>query len=109
MARQNSGTSGRRMLAAAASSSGLALGMRAITGLPFVHAADPVTLRIAGTGVNQFKQLADKCKEDLGFVVQYTSLVSDDVVKRAGTQPSSFDLPDSEYSMLKNILPSAKL
>ena len=22
---------------------------------PFVHAADPVTLRIAGTGVNQFK------------------------------------------------------
>jgi len=43
----------------------------------------------------QFKQLADKCKADLGFVVQYTSLVSDDVVKRAVTQPSSFDLLDA--------------
>ncbi len=109
MARQNSGTTRRRMLAAAASTGGLALGMRAMTGLPFVHAADPVTLRIAGTGVNQFKQLADKCKEDLGFVVQYTSLVSDDVVKRAVTQPSSFDLLDSEYWMLKKIVPSGNL
>jgi hypothetical protein len=68
-----------------------------------------VTLRIAGTGVNQFKELADKCKADLGFTVQYTSLVSDDVVKRAVTQPSSFDLLDSEYWMLKKIVPSGNL
>ena len=88
---------------------GLALGMRAITGFPFVHAAEPVTLRIAGTGVNQFKELADKCKADLGFTVQYTSLVSDDVVKRAVTQPSSFDLLNSEYWMLKKIVPSGNL
>ena len=57
----------------------------AIGGFPFVHAAEPVTLRIAGTGVNQFKELAYKCKADIGFTVQYTSLVSDDVVKRAVT------------------------
>ena len=76
---------------------------------PFVHAADPVTLRIAGTGVNQFKQLADKAKEDLGFTIQYTSLTSDDVVKRAVTQPTSFDLLDSEYWMLKKIVPSGVL
>ena len=73
---------------------------------PFVHAADPVTLRIAGTGVNQFKQLSDKAKEDLGFNIQYTSLTSDDVVKRAVTQPSSFDLLDAEYWMMKKIVPS---
>src|SRR5229473_8507681 len=109
MARQNSGTTRRRMLAAAASTGGLALGMRAITGLPFVHAAEAVTLRIDGTGVNQFTQLAEKCKADLGFDVQYTSLVSDDVVKRAVTQPSSFDLLDSEYWMLKKIVPSGNL
>ena len=84
-------------------------GAGAITGFPFVHAAEPVTLRIAGTGVNQFKELADKCKADLGFTVQYTSLVSDDVVKRAVTQPSSFDLLDSEYWMLKKIVPSGNL
>ena len=109
MAQQKGGTTRRRMLAAAASTGGLALGMRAIAGVRFVHAAEPVTLRIAGTGVNQFKELADKCKADLGFIVQYTSLVSDDVVKRAVTQPSSFDLLDSEYWMLKKIVPSGNL
>jgi putative spermidine/putrescine transport system substrate-binding protein len=94
----------RRVLAGTASAAGLAL-----TGAPSVRAAEPVTIRIAGTGVNQFKQLADKCKADLGFTVQYTSLVSDDVVKRAVTQPSSFDLLDSEYWMLKKIVPSGNL
>jgi putative spermidine/putrescine transport system substrate-binding protein len=81
----------------------------AVSGFPFVHGADPVTIRIAGTGVNQFKQLADKAKEDLGFDIQYTSLTSDDVVKRAVTQPTSFDLLDSEYWMLKKIVPSGNL
>lgn len=94
----------RRVLLGAAATTGLALGRG-----PVVRAADPVTLRIAGTGVNQFKELADKAKEELGFTIQYTSLVSDDVVKRAVTQPSSFDLLDSEYWMLKKIVPSGNL
>ena len=51
---------------------------------PFVHADDPITLRYAGTGVNAFKELADKCKEDTGIIIQYTTLTSDDVVKRGG-------------------------
>jgi putative spermidine/putrescine transport system substrate-binding protein len=94
----------RRVLLGAASATGLTLGR-----LPAVHAADPVTLRIAGTGVNQFKELADKAKDELGFTIQYTSLVSDDVVKRAVTQTSSFDLLDTEYWMLKKIVPSGNL
>ena len=76
---------------------------------PFVHADDPITLRYAGTGVNAFKELADKCKEDTGIIIQYTTLTSDDVVKRAVTQPSSFDMLDSEYWMLKKIVPSGNL
>jgi putative spermidine/putrescine transport system substrate-binding protein len=100
----------RRILLGAAATAGLALGTRGFRGVPAVYAAaDPVTLRIAGTGVNQFKELADKAKEELGFTIQYTSLVSDDVVKRAVTQPSSFDLLDSEYWMLKKIVPSGNL
>src|SRR6516165_7504014 len=99
-------TSRRRFLRNTAATAGWTFGAGAITGFPFVRAAEAVTLRIAGTGVNQFKELADKCKADLGFTVQYTSLVSDDVVKRAVTQPSSFDLLDSEYWMLKKIVPS---
>src|SRR5258708_25588838 len=101
--------SGRKFLNNTASTAGWALGAGALTQFPFVHADEPVTLRIAGTGVNQFKELADKCKADLGFTVQYTSLVSDDVVKRAVTQPSSFDLLDSEYWMLKKIVPPGNL
>jgi putative spermidine/putrescine transport system substrate-binding protein len=103
------GTTRRRFLARAASTGGLALGAGALTRAPLVYAAAPVTLRIAGTGVNQFKELADKAKAELGFTVQYTSLVSDDVVKRAVTQPSSFDMLDAEYWMLKKIVPSGNL
>ncbi len=95
----------RRVLLSAAATTGFALGTR----FPAVLAAEAVTLRIAGTGVNQFKELADKAKQELGFTIQYTSLVSDDVVKRAVTQPSSFDLLDSEYWMLKKIVPSGNL
>jgi putative spermidine/putrescine transport system substrate-binding protein len=99
----------RRVLLGAASAGGALLGSGTFRGFPAVHAADPVTLRIAGTGVNQFKELADKAKEELGFTIQYTSLVSDDVVKRAVTQASSFDLLDTEYWMLKKIVPSGNL
>jgi putative spermidine/putrescine transport system substrate-binding protein len=72
------GTTWRRVLASAASAAGVAVGSGAITGFPFVFAEEPVTLRIAGTGVNQFKELADKAKAELGFTIQYTSLVSDE-------------------------------
>jgi putative spermidine/putrescine transport system substrate-binding protein len=76
---------------------------------PFGHADDPITLRYAGTGVNAFKELADKCEEDTGIIIQYTTLTSDYVVKRAVTRPSSFDMLDSEYWMLKKIVPSSNL
>lgn len=100
----NSGISRRAVLKAAGTAA--AAGAMSTFPAPFVHAADLITLRIAGTGVNQFKALADKAKEDLGLNIQYTSLTSDDVVKRAVTQPTSFDLLDSEYWMLKKIVPS---
>lgn len=99
----------RRRFLKGAAAVGAVAGTQAITGFPFVHAQETPVLRIAGTGVNQFKQLADKAKEDLGFDIQYTSLTSDDVVKRAVTQPTSFDLLDSEYWMLKKIVPSGNL
>jgi putative spermidine/putrescine transport system substrate-binding protein len=76
---------------------------------PFVHAGDPITLRYAGTGVNAFKELADKCLADTGITIQYTTLTTDDVVKRAVTQPTSFDILDSEYWSLKKIVPSGNL
>src|SRR5687768_13324732 len=73
---------------------------------PFVHAADPIVIRYAGTGVNAFNEISDKVKADLGIELQFTTLTSDDVVKRAVTQPTSFDMLDSEYWMLKKIVPS---
>jgi len=82
----------------------------ALVGLPnIIRAQEPITLRIAGTGVNAYNQIADKAKEDLGFNVEYTVLTSDDVVRRAVTQPRSFDLLDVEYWMIKKIVPAGTL
>ncbi len=76
---------------------------------PYVHAQEPIVIRYAGTGVNAFREISEKVMEDLGIELQYTTLTSDDVVTRAVTQPTSFDLLDSEYWMLKKIVPSGNL
>lgn len=99
----------RHLVRGLLSATGIALGQRLITGFPALHAADDMVLHIAGTGVNQFKQIADKAREDIGVTIQYTSLVSDDVVKRAATQPTSFDMLDSEYWMLAKIIPTGNM
>jgi putative spermidine/putrescine transport system substrate-binding protein len=99
----------RHVLHGALASAGLAVGQRLWTNFPAVHAAESTVLHIAGTGVNQYQQIATKAKEDVGVTIQYTSLVSDDVVKRAATQPTSFDLLDSEYWMLSKIIPTGNM
>ncbi len=99
----------RQVLKGTAATAGVALGSGLIDGFPAVHSADPITIRYAGTGVNAFRELSERAKEDLGIEIQYTTLTSDDVVKRAVTQPTSFDLLDSEYWMLKKIVPSGNL
>ena len=76
---------------------------------PAVHAQGAVTLRYVGTAVNQSKEIKDKVKEDLGITLEYVPVTSDDVVRRAVTQPNSFDVLDSEYWMLKKIIPSGNL
>ncbi|MGI9451077.1 MAG: ABC transporter substrate-binding protein [Geminicoccaceae bacterium] len=103
------GLSRRTVLKGTAATVGLAAGAGIIDGFPAVHAQEPITIRYAGTGVNAFRELSEKCKEDIGINIQYTTLTSDDVVKRAVTQPTSFDLLDSEYWMLKKIVPSGNL
>ncbi len=103
------GLSRRTVLKGTAATVGLAVGAGVIDGFPAIHAQEPITIRYAGTGVNAFRELSEKCKEDIGIDIQYTTLTSDDVVKRAVTQPTSFDLLDSEYWMLKKIVPSGNL
>ncbi|SDC70446.1 ABC transporter substrate-binding protein [Belnapia rosea] len=92
----------RRVLQGAA---GLAAGLAA----PAVHAQGAVTLRYVGTAVNQHAGIKEKVKEDLGITLEYIPVTSDDVVRRAVTQPNSFDILDSEYWMLKKIIPSGNL
>ncbi len=91
----------------------IAAGTVATTGsalfAPAVHAQEGVTLRLAGTGVNAYNEIAQKAKEDLGITIEYTTLTSDDVVRRAVTQPTSFDLLDAEYWMLKKIIPAGTI
>ncbi|MEM7023958.1 MAG: twin-arginine translocation signal domain-containing protein, partial [Pseudomonadota bacterium] len=75
----------RQALKGTAATAGVALGSGLIDGFPAIHAQDPIVIRYAGTGVNAFRELSEKCKEDIGIEIQYTTLTSDDVVKRAVT------------------------
>ncbi len=88
---------------------GTALAAGPITGFPAVHAAEPVTLRYLGTAVNQSGDIARKVKEDLGITIEYIPVVTDEVTKRAVTQPNSFDLIDTEFFSLKKIVPSGNI
>ncbi|NBC95250.1 MAG: ABC transporter substrate-binding protein, partial [Deinococcus-Thermus bacterium] len=99
-----SGLTRRRALATTAAAGAAAVGFPYV-----VRAQDPITIRIAGTGVNAYNEIADKAKEDLGFNIEYTVLTSDDVVRRAVTQPRSFDLLDVEYWMIAKIVPAGTL
>lgn len=98
----------RSLLKGAAGVSAFALGSGAITGFPLIWAQNikNVTLRQFGTGVSNINAIADKCKEDLGFNLQLTSLDSDSVTQKAVTQPKSFDLADIEYWICKKVYPS---
>ncbi|HYZ32514.1 MAG TPA: extracellular solute-binding protein [Crenalkalicoccus sp.] len=84
-------------------------GAAAALAAPAVQAQQAVTLRYLGTAVNQHQGIKEKVKEDLGITLDYVPVTSDDVVRRAVTQPNSFDVLDSEYWMLKKIIPSGNL
>ena len=81
----------------------------AITGFPAIVSAQPVTLRYLGTAVNQSKEIAQKVKADLGIVIEYIPVVTDEVAKRIITQPNSFDIVDAEYFSLRKLIPSGNL
>ena len=76
---------------------------------PAVHAEEKLTLRYLGTAVNQDKEIGDRFKADTGIAIEYIAVTTDDVTKRAITAPNSFDLIDSEYFSLKNIVPTGNL
>jgi putative spermidine/putrescine transport system substrate-binding protein len=80
-----------------------------ITGFPFVHAQEKITLRYLGTAVNQDRKIAEKFEADTGIKIQYVAVTTDDVTKRAVTAPNSFDLIDTEYFSLKKIIPTGNL
>ena len=88
---------------------GLAVGSGVITGFPYVHAADPITLRYASTAVTQDTRIAAQLQKDTGIKIQYIPLTSDDVVKTAVTQPNRFDILEPEVWMVKKIVPSGNL
>jgi putative spermidine/putrescine transport system substrate-binding protein len=103
------GLSRRSVLKGAAAAAGAGMGSDVITGFPAVISAEPVTLRYLGTAVNQSADIAKKVKEDLGIIVEYVPVVTDEVSKRVVTQPNSFDIVDSEYFSLRKLMPSGNL
>ena len=67
---------------------------------PAIHADEKPVLRYLGTAVNQDKAIAEKFEADTGIKIQYVAVTTDEVTKRAITQPNSFDLIDTEYFSL---------
>ncbi|KKW68948.1 ABC transporter substrate-binding protein [Lampropedia cohaerens] len=76
---------------------------------PAIHAQDKPVLRYLGTAVNQDKAIAEKFQADTGITLQYVAVTTDEVTRRAVTQPNSFDLIDTEYFSLRNIVPTGNL
>ncbi|MGF1552679.1 MAG: PotD/PotF family extracellular solute-binding protein [Paracoccaceae bacterium] len=97
-------TTRRRFLASSA-----ALGAASSFPAPFVHAQEPVRLRYLSTAVNQSPAIAAKASEDLGIEIEYIAVNTDEVARRVITQPNSFDLVDSEYFSMPNLIPSGNL
>jgi len=86
-----------------------ALGAAAAFPAPFVQAQEPVTLRYLSTAVNQSPAIAAKASEELGINIEYIAVNTDEVARRVITQPNSFDLVDSEYFSMPNLIPSGNL
>ncbi len=99
-----SGLSRRTVLKA-----GAAAGAMSAFGAPAVHAADPITLRYLSTATNQSPAIAAQAFKDTGIKIEYVTVTTDDVTKRIITQPDSFDLVDTEYFSLRNLIPSGNL
>jgi len=76
---------------------------------PYVMSQEKKVLRYLGTAVNQSAEIAAKAKEDLGITIEYIPVTTDEVTKRIITQPNSFDLVDTEYFSLRNLVPSGNL
>src|SRR5437763_12994835 len=87
----------RTLLKGTAAAVGLGAGSGAITGFPYIKAAEPKVLRYLGTAVNEGDELSKKCFEDTGIKIEYITATTDDVTKRVITQPNSFDVLDTEY------------
>jgi len=105
---ENGGISRRTLLKGSAITAGF-IGTSVVTGFPAVHADEPITLRYLSTATNQSPAIAAKAKEVTGINIEYVTVTTDDVTKRILTQPDSFDLVDSEYFQLKNLIPSGSL
>jgi putative spermidine/putrescine transport system substrate-binding protein len=103
-----SGLSRRTLLKGSAAFAGF-VGTQAVTGFPAVHADEPITLRYLSTATNQSPAIAAKAKEVTGINIEYVTVTTDDVTKRIVTQPDSFDLVDTEYFSLRNLIPSGNL
>ena len=101
-AKDQPGVSRRTVLKGAAAAA-------AVAGCPAIVSAQPVTLRYLGTAVNQSKEIAQKVKADLGIVIEYIPVTTDEVAKRIITQPNSFDVVDAEYFQLRKLIPSGNL
>ena len=76
---------------------------------PAVHSANEKIVRYLGTATTMGSEIDKKLFEDTGIKVKYIPVTTDEVTKRVLTQPNSFDIVDSEYYSMPQIVPSGNL
>ncbi|MBF0425195.1 MAG: extracellular solute-binding protein [Magnetococcales bacterium] len=82
---------------------GAVLGAAAALQGPFVHAAEPVTLRVLGTHVTLREPIRRQAEKDLGFRIQFEPGGDDRILQKASSRPQTFDIYE-QWSNSINIL-----
>ncbi|MBF0096437.1 MAG: extracellular solute-binding protein [Magnetococcales bacterium] len=70
---------------------------------PFVHTAEPVTLRVLGTHVTLHEPIRRQAEKDLGFAIQFEAGGDDRILQKASSRPQTFDIYE-QWSNSINIL-----
>ncbi|NQW84077.1 MAG: extracellular solute-binding protein [Alcaligenaceae bacterium] len=85
------------------------VGMALAVGAPFVKSAQPKVLRYLATDLDESAAISKQCFADTGIQIEYTAVSTDEVSRRALTKPNSFDVLETEYFSLKNLVPSGNI
>lgn len=87
-----------------------AAAVTAVTGFPFiVRSRGPITLRMGGSGVIAFPEVAERAERDTGVRLEFENVTSDAQVRALATRDDPFDIFQGEYWMASRLVQGGRL